>query len=244
MIDRLNDNSGAVQGLAAIASVLVLLGLAAMTYWYAKRTGHMAEATRRQADASAEMVREMREQRLSEERPNLLLHVERPDQLNWTFPHGAGSDDIYSMYPTAVTCTVHNAGRAPAKELTLTLLHPHMGFEIVRKGYLLVNESWIPEPMVLADPLGQALSGQEPVALSEWLERQGATRDPVGDNYNAALVVGYRDISGLPWATYLILGLSTRTDERFPRDDARYFTRRELVLLGQRRIRLSPEFAL
>jgi hypothetical protein len=244
MIDWLNDNSGAVQGLAAIASVLVLLGLAAMTFWYAKRTGHMAEATRRQADASAEMVREMREQRLSEERPNLLLHVENADRLNWAFPHGAGSEDIYAMYPTALTCTVHNAGRAPAKELSLTLLHPHMGFQTVWKGYLLVNETWTPHPFVEAAPLAQALSGEEPVSLSAWLRKQGAEPNPVGDSYDAALVVAYRDIGGLPWATYLILGLSTRTDGRFLRDDTRYFTKRELVLHGQRRIPLSPEFAL
>jgi hypothetical protein len=201
-----------------IAVAVVLTLTLAAILWYASEA-------RKQAKASVEMAREMREQRLVEERPYLLLDVAVATERTWAFPQGSTGDDINQMYPTAVWCRIHNTGPAPAKELAVTLLHPYMGFEIARKGYLLVNESWDPEPLVKAVPLG-------------------AAPDPVGDQYDAALVVGYRDIRGLPWATYLILGLDVNTDMSFDIKDPRHFTKRDMELHGQRRIPLNADFAL
>ena len=66
MIDWLNDNSGAVQAIAVVVLVLV-------TAVYAILTWRIAGAARRQADASVEMARQMREQRLFTSRPIVLL---------------------------------------------------------------------------------------------------------------------------------------------------------------------------
>lgn len=65
--DWLNDNSGAMQ--------VVFVGvLAVVTAAYATFTLVMSRATSRQAEASAEMAREMRDQRLEGARPVLALN--------------------------------------------------------------------------------------------------------------------------------------------------------------------------
>lgn len=237
------DANTAVIVLACVQGAATLV-LAAVTFSYAKTTARMSDAARRQADASVETAREMREQRLAEERPYLLLDAAVATEGSWGFPQGSNGDDINEMHPTTLWCGIHNAGPGPAKELAVTMLHPHMEFEIERRGYLLVNQSWEPEPLVKAAPLAKALSGVKPLGLSDWLAKQGAPPHPVGDQYDAGLVVGYRDISGSPWATYLALGLDVYTDMRFDNKDPRHFSKRVLKLHGQRRIQLKPDFAL
>ena len=75
MIDWLNENSGAVQGLGAIISVLVLFGLAVVTGWYAKQTKRIAQSTEHQARSSAQMVREAVAVRLAQNRPQILVEA-------------------------------------------------------------------------------------------------------------------------------------------------------------------------
>ncbi len=68
MIDWLNDNTGAVQAI----SVAVL---AVVTAIYAWRTWSISKATEKQAAASVRMTEEMREQRLAEHMPLLLVDL-------------------------------------------------------------------------------------------------------------------------------------------------------------------------
>ncbi len=223
--------------------------LAAATGFYAWRTHDISKATRRQAEASAEMTREVREQRLDEHRPFLLLDLgvtepyPIPATTSWDFPKSQPSKDITLMFPKQVTCRVHNAGRGPAKEVALTFLHPHMGYNVQRKGFLLPDEDWTSTVSVVG-PLEAALADLSPVGLREWLEKQGAGPDKIADAYDAALVVGYRGFDGHPWGTYLTVRLTVKSDERFLVDDSRYFISRSLDALGQVRIPLSEEFAL
>jgi hypothetical protein len=72
VIDWLNDNSGAVQAIAVAVLVLVTAVYAGLTWW-------VARATRRQADASVEMAREMREARHAGVLPVVDFVVEPPD---------------------------------------------------------------------------------------------------------------------------------------------------------------------
>ena len=89
MIDWLNTNSGAVQGLAAIASVLVLLGLATVTWNYARQTRRIAEWTEQQAKATSQMVREAYAGRVAETQPRMTIRwstVSADKQLNEAVP--------------------------------------------------------------------------------------------------------------------------------------------------------------
>ena len=66
------DANTAFIALACVQGVATLT-LAGITWWYAKTTTRISDDTRRQADASVEMAREMREQRLLTSRPIVLL---------------------------------------------------------------------------------------------------------------------------------------------------------------------------
>ncbi len=68
MIDWLNDNSGAIQALSVIVLIMV-------TGYYAWKTKDIRQATERQADASRDITNEMREQRLAEQIPLLLIDL-------------------------------------------------------------------------------------------------------------------------------------------------------------------------
>lgn len=57
MIDWLNDNSGAVQGISAVILVGVTSVLVAVTAWYARETRRIAKSTADQARASHDIVR-------------------------------------------------------------------------------------------------------------------------------------------------------------------------------------------
>ncbi len=56
MIDRLNDNAGAVQAISAVVLVLVTAVLVRVTAWYAGETRRIASSTAEQVNASREMA--------------------------------------------------------------------------------------------------------------------------------------------------------------------------------------------
>ena len=64
--------------LASVQGALTVV-LAGSTYYYARKTRDIAEATRQQAKASVKMAEEMREQRLAEDRPWLLIDIPRAE---------------------------------------------------------------------------------------------------------------------------------------------------------------------
>ena len=104
MIDWLNDNSGAVQAMAVVALVLV-------TAVYAVLTWGIAAAARRQADASMEMAREAREQRLSGVQALILLQ------------HG-GHEDLGTKI--CVRFRLMNEGNGPAMAVRRVVRHPNL----------------------------------------------------------------------------------------------------------------------
>lgn len=111
--DWLNDNSGAVQGIAAIVSILVLLALALVTRRYAQETERIAKATDEQAKAGGEMAQEMRRSRQDESRPVIDLRPVSTEEF------GRGREEVLSALRALWTeeyswCTFNNIGKGPA----------------------------------------------------------------------------------------------------------------------------------
>lgn len=139
-LDWLNDNSGAVQGVGAIASILVLLGLALVTRHYARETERIAKATdeqakagaqmaremKEQAEASAEMAREMREQRFEGARPVLRAECRLYNGKVGHDPH--------------VRVKMHNIGQGVALRIECRFEHPQLGYSPVWLGAVAVQE--------------------------------------------------------------------------------------------------------
>jgi hypothetical protein len=210
MIDWLNDNSGAVQAVAVLALVLITAIYAGFTW---------------------RMVNELRRQRLAQDRPDLLIHVEVAG--DW---HEPRPDDEQSQakpwlhtYPKNLDCHVYNAGRHAAKEVFVTIVHPGVLFKSPRKGFLVPGETW--HTGVSADPILEYVSDRVPQGLSEWLAAEAEGRqESVGNSYDAGAVVLYCDIHDVPWATYLVLGLMEVRDETKGKVTDRY------LLPGRQRI--------
>jgi hypothetical protein len=235
------DSTAAFIILACVQAGFALL-LVGVTAFYALRTHAIAQSTAEQAAASLRLAEEAREQRRGAQRPNLLIDVDSPAALVWDMGGGPVDRPVARRYPRSIDIRIHNAGFGPAKELVVTFLHPFMGYEQVRRGFLLRDDLW--NVTVSADPLQVALMRQPPIGLGAWLAAQGFDRDPVGDDYDAGLLVGYRDIDGSPWATFLIVGQLVTTNFELNPDDPNHYVRTELYLHGQRRMPLTGAHAL
>lgn len=116
MIDWLNDNSGAVQGVAAIASILVLVVLVLVTRYYARETERIAKATDEQAKVGSEMAREMSLSRQDESRPVLDLH-KIPQDAFGTGPEAMQEAMGQLRTEVYVWCTLKNIGKGPAMNI-------------------------------------------------------------------------------------------------------------------------------
>lgn len=193
MIEWLNDNSGAVQAIAVVVLVIV--------------TAVYAVAARRQADASVKMAEEMREQRLSEGRPYLLIDLKdsTPDVVKRRLAKG---ESIQDFYPTSLKLEVRNEGRGPAKDVRATTVHPKMTFFDERRGYLLKDMSW--EFDLSCAPLYRHLI--PPRALRDWLaDRQIHPAAPIGSPLG--VLIAYSDMNGRGWVSYLELEYDCETDD-------------------------------
>lgn len=213
MIDWLNDNSGAIQAFAVVALVVV--------------TGAYAWFTRR-------MVREMRQQRLAEDRPYLLIDVANAGELEWHEPKGEEEQAKFWLhtYPLSLVCRIHNAGRHVAKEVEVTALHPGVWFAARGKGFLLPGDTW--ETDVKSSMSLTHIMGGEPLGLSKWLEAHGASLpEPGAGQYDAGVVAFYRDIHNVDWATCLVF---TLIESKINGE-----TTRQAWFLGQHLIRLKKE---
>ena len=93
-MDWFAKNAAAIQAIAAIVTVVVTLGLAAITYWYVR-------VTREIANSSAEQVRQMREA-VASQRAHIAAR-----------PHDHPAKDILSATPR-VQLEVVNCGQTPA----------------------------------------------------------------------------------------------------------------------------------
>lgn len=105
-LDWLNDNSGAVQGMATVVLVLV-------TAFYAVRTHHISKTARQQAEASVKMAEEMRRTREDSFRP--VLDIQRIEQEELGAGREAMTEAIAERFgDDHVWCKLKNIGNGPA----------------------------------------------------------------------------------------------------------------------------------
>jgi hypothetical protein len=124
MIDWLNSNSGAVQAIATGVLVVVTLAYVMLTAIQAKASGKMAK--------------EMREQRLALDRPNLLVGFLKTVPPNHRYVAGQSTEEELARFPDELSFTVYNDGPGPAKMLAASC----HDFLSEHRDYLLSKEPW------------------------------------------------------------------------------------------------------
>lgn len=109
-------------------STLVLVGVTGIYAW---RTHVISKATEKQADASAKMAEEMREQTIMISRPVIILQPVHPEVI----PSGLASDYF----------EIYNAGNGPAIEVEVCLLlqrkPPYGAHNCQREGFLRARDT-------------------------------------------------------------------------------------------------------
>jgi hypothetical protein len=209
------DANTAVIVLACVQGGATLI-LAGVTLFYAKTTARISDDTRRQADASVKMAREMKEQRLDADRPYLLIETLGLEGIEWhELDTSAGSEpDPHSAYPRYLVCRIHNAGRGPAKELRATLLQPLVAYNEPTKDVLRPGDFW-EVSLTASEALGllhEGFTGEAPLGMEQWMHQNRIQSRAYGDAYDCGIVVGCTDIHDRKWTTYLKFGLISTTD--------------------------------
>ena len=190
-----------------VVAVVLILTLGAVL-WYAWEA-------RKQAKASVKMAEEMREQRLDADRPYLLIEVPELGAAEWEQLNGgsAAEPDGFAAFPKRMLYRVYNAGRGPAKEIFTTLLHSLVRFDESKRDVLRPGDSWSVEVEAskARTRLHEAITGEEPQGIEDWMKSQGVDSPFYGDHFNCGLMVGCSDIHDRRWATYLKFSLILRT---------------------------------
>lgn len=184
MIDWLNDNSGAVQAI----SVAVL---AVVTAVYAIATMKIGNATTKQAEASVRMTEEMREQRLAEHMPLLLV-----DLLDYnTGGMKPGPERrVDDCYPASLSFRVTNVGDGPAIDVEMAVVHSQVHYwRSATKGYLLTEEP-------LDYDTSESIYPPSGRGLSDCLRE---CQVPIQADYNLGFVARYRDIHERVWLAWM-----------------------------------------
>lgn len=164
------------------AQIWLTFGLVLATILY-------ADSAAKQADASVEMAKEMREQRMDEIRPYLLLRLntENNELLQWDDFRG-------SKHPEEFEITILNSGKGPAINLEAALwTREKMTYFSTTKGYLATREEWKAN-INRSDTDIKTDIGWLP-ELSGQVEKTAA----------AIIAVEYRDINNRHWVSYLHL---------------------------------------
>jgi hypothetical protein len=209
------DANTAIVVLASVQGALTL-ALVGATAYYAWRTHDISKAAQEQAKASAEMAREMKEQRLDADRPYLLIETLGLEGIEWReLETSAGSEpDPHSAYPRYLVCRIHNAGRGPAKELRATLLQLLVAYNEPTKDVLRPGDFW-EVSLTASEALGllhEGFTGEAPLGMEQWMHQNKIQSCAYGDAYDCGIVVGCTDIHDRKWATYLKFGLISTTD--------------------------------
>ena len=163
---------------AAWAQILLTFGLVTATGFYAWRTHVMSE--------------EMKEQRLGEAQPYLLLRLplEQDELIQW--------DDYQSSKPpTELQVTILNAGRGPATNLSASLWSSEISFFGKNKGYLAPGQEW--QVNISRDSTDAVEAGIEKEA---WLPE---SKKSIKQKYPGVVAVKYNDIHHRVWVSYLCL---------------------------------------
>lgn len=189
----------------SVAAVLTFTLIGVL--WYAREA-------RRQAAASVRMAEEMREQRLGEDRPHLLIDLKEtgPAMAEVDFEK---KETILDSCPLSLELKIQNVGRGPAKDVVATAVHHRRVFYIERRGYLLRGESW-EFHLSLAVLFGSMLDSCPPRALKDWLaDRQIYPQTPIRSPLG--VVVEYWDIHERAWVAYLELEYESELDDETDR---------------------------
>ena len=152
----------------------ILFVLVLVTAMYVKRT--------------AEMAKEMKEQRLSEAQPYLLLRLGLADDefLQWDTYQGKPA-------PREFKVTMRNEGKGPAINLLAALWHQRKTYFVgERKGYLAPGEEW----QTNISRLNLMIEEKE-----GWLPKLGE----IIKQDDLIIAVEYQDIHKRKWVSYLHL---------------------------------------
>jgi len=169
-----------------IVQTILMIILVSATIFYAYQAKKASDSAKTSAEASAKMAEEMREQRLSEAQPYLVLRLrgEEHDTFNWSEPSS----------PQNFPVTILNAGQGPAINLYAALWHRHKTYFVAdTKGYLTPREEW--QTYISGFNLGiEEEKG--------WLPE---LRELVNPDYPGAISVEYQDVYKRRWVSYLCL---------------------------------------
>lgn len=159
------------------AQIMLTFGLVGVTIFY-------AFSAARQADASVKMAKEMKEQRLSEAQPHLLLRLEG-DAVQW--------DEIGDKKPSSeFSVIIRNEGKGTATNLRASLWNPTKNYFYTTKGYLAPGEEW------------RTLINRTSNIIKEeiWLPR---LKEVITQPYPGIVAVKCQDIHKHNWVSYLCL---------------------------------------
>lgn len=154
--------------------------LVIVTGIYAWRTFAIGKATERQTE-------EVREQRLSEAQPYLLIRL-KDEFIQW--------EEIENKPPRKeFGAEIRNEGKGPAINLSAYLWHPNKLHPYGSKGYLAPSEQWDTTISRLNIGLGMMKTNQ---GLSKLVDL---------DKYNGPgiIAVEYNDVHKRTWVSYLFL---------------------------------------
>ena len=164
-----------------ISLVLLTFALVLITCIYAMRTVDIAKANR-------EMAEEIREQRLSEARPYLLMRLDG-EAVQWD------KDEQGKPPSREFTITIRNVGKGPAINLWAALWGPKTTYFGDNKGYLAPSEEW------------QTTISRVSTSMVELeIEKEGwlpELEKVITQKYPGIVAVKYNDIHRRTWVSYL-----------------------------------------
>ena len=164
--------------------IFLVLGLVTATGFYTLMAF-------RQAKASAKIAREMREQRLSEAQPYLLMRLEGLVRLEGDFDELVDAEE-YEI-PSNFKINVKNEGKDPAINIRVAFWRSDNLSPFQPKGYLAPQEEW----QTTISPLRIDVDD-----IEMWLPK---LREIVKYDYPGTIAIEYRDIHECTWVTYLQL---------------------------------------
>jgi len=162
---------------AQTLEIAALTTLVLITAWYAKQTTIMAK--------------EMREQRLSEARPYLLMRLEYLIKLEGDYDKLIDAEE-YEI-PSNFKVKIRNEGTGPAKNIQAAFWRSDDVFPFQLKGYLAPQEEWQTAISTLRIDVDE---------IEMWLPE---LREIVKHDYPGTIAIEYRDIHERTWVTYLQL---------------------------------------
>lgn len=136
-------------------------------------------------------AREMREQRLSEARPYLLMRLEDLVKLEGDFDKLINAEE-YEI-PSNFKIRIRNEGTGPAINIIAAFWRSDNAFPFQPKGYLAPQEEWSTTISTLRIDVDE---------IEMWLPE---LREIVKYDYPGTIAIEYRDIHERTWVTYLQL---------------------------------------